>query len=328
MTDIGLSLSARAALPPAEYARAARRAEQAGFTAVFATETASDSLPLAQAMLHETTSISVGTAIANIYWRHPALMAVGAGTLSQLSGNRFLLGLGTANAALNHHQLGMPATPPLATMREYVEVVRAVSAGDPATYQGSVYQVNGFTAALGAAPDLPVYVAALLPRMLELAGEVADGVILNFVGPATAAQSVARVRQAAQRAGRDPASVRVLCVLPCALSDDATASAAAARSVVAGYARHPAAVQLFAASPLGSTDLAEVARVAGSDGLGAAADLVDDVLANDLVVSGQVADRVRQYREAGVDLPVLFPVPVRGDWSASIDAALAATASL
>src|SRR5690606_24558207 len=322
------SLSARAALPPAEYARFARLAEEAGFTAVFATETSSDALPLAQAMVHQTSSIAVGTAITNIYWRHPALMAVGAGTLWQLSGGRFRLGLGTANPGLNHDQLGLPPSPPLATMREYVEVVRAVATGNPVNYQGNVYRVNGFTAALGAAPGLPVYVAAMLPRMLEVAGAVADGVILNFVGPATAAQSVTRVREAARRAGRDPSSVKVVCILPCALSDDPAASAAAARGVVAGYARHPAAGKLFAASPLGNTDLAEVARVAGEKGPAAAADLVDDVLANDLVITGKVADRVQRYREAGVDLPVLFPVAVRGDWVGSIEAALAAQASL
>lgn len=168
MTGVGLSLSARAGLAPAEYGRMARRAEQAGFSAVFATETASDALPLAQAMIHETQSVSVGTAISNIYWRHPALMAVGAGTLADLSGGRFLLGLGTANPALNHDQLGTPRTPPLATMREYVAVVRAVLTGEPATYHGGAYRVDGFTAALGARPDLPVYIGALLPRMLDL----------------------------------------------------------------------------------------------------------------------------------------------------------------
>ena len=101
---------------------------------------------------------------------------------------------------------------------------------------------------------LPVYLAALGPRMLELAGRMADGVILNLMTPAQAGQAASAVRGAARAAGRDPASVEIVCVVHCCLSEDPAVAAAAARAVVPRYVLHPAVPRLFGELD-GSVDL-------------------------------------------------------------------------
>ena len=92
---------------------------------------------------------------------------------------------------------------------------------------------------------LPVWLGALGPRMLALAGRIADGVILNLMTPAQAGEAAGLVRDAARAAGRDPASVEVACVVHCCLSDDPAAAAEAARAVVPRYVLHPAVPRLF-----------------------------------------------------------------------------------
>ena len=152
--------------------------------------------------------------------------------------------------------------------------------------------------------------------MLALAGRIADGVILNLMTPAQAGQAAGAVRDAARAAGRDPASVEVACVVHCCLSEDAAAAAAAARAVVPRYVLHPAVPQLFGELD-GGAELGGVReRVLAGDRAGAAG-LVPQQVADGFVAWGsaaQVAARLAEYRAAGVDLPVIFPMPVGSDW--------------
>ena len=125
-------------------------------------------------------------------------------------------------------------------------MVRAVLGGSQEGYDGQVFRTG--MVPLDSPPvraALPVYLAALGPRMLELAGRIADGVILNLMTPAQAGEAAQAVRAAALAAGRDPASVEVACVVHCCLADDDATSAAAARAVVPRYVLHPAAPRLF-----------------------------------------------------------------------------------
>lgn len=319
---IGLSLSSRADLTACDFVSYAAQAEEAGAGAVFATETSSDALALAQAMAIATSHIQVGTAITNIRWRHPALAAAGAAAAAQLSAGRFVLGLGVANPGFNEGQLGLDPVPPLAAMREYVQVVRAALSGDPVHTEGQVHRLDGFTATASGVASVPIWVGALQPGMLRLAGEVGDGALLNLSSPAMVADAVFHVREGTDATDRDPADVRIACVIPCALSDDPDAARVAARQMVAGYTLHPAASSLFAAAAA-DTDITAVAQLMRTGDVVAAADLVDDAFADQLVVTDADLDGVlAPYRTAGVDLPILFPVPVGGSWTTSIEMAI------
>ncbi len=327
MEPLGLSISSRGGFAPQQFAQYARLAEERGFAAVFATENYSDALALAQAMAAATRRIAVGTAITNVYLRHPVLAALTAATIDELSGGRFLLGLGAVSSTFNEGVLGLRAEPPLRRTREYVSVVRAVLSGEPITYQGEVFQVAEFRAyRRPPRPDLPIYLGALQPRMLALAGEVADGVLLALSTPEQAHTAVERVRAQAESVGRDPARLRVACILPSAVTNDVAAARRTARELVVDYARHPATRQRFANAGY-ADEMACIAAALAAGNRSAALASVGDAMAEALVLHGAPQDcqaRVAAFRAVGVELPILFPIPIDGDWDASIRAALTA----
>jgi alkanesulfonate monooxygenase SsuD/methylene tetrahydromethanopterin reductase-like flavin-dependent oxidoreductase (luciferase family) len=315
MTSLGLSIASHSGLPPSRIGEVAAAAEQAGFGAVFVAEGHGDALALCHPVAAATSRVLIGTAVANAALRPPVLAAKTAAQLDHASHGRFALGLGTANAIMNG-RFGIPPFAALPMIEEYVAVVRAVLRGDARGYAGQVFRT-------GMVPldspvfraDLPVYLAALGPRMLALAGRIADGVILNLMSPQQASRAAAIARAAAKDAGRDPASVPVACVVHMCMSDDAEAAAAAAKTVVPRYVLHPAVPSLFGTGPW--LEQARKLTLAG-DRAGAAEQVPQDV-ANGFVAHGDAsacAARIEEYRTAGVDLPVLFPMPAgAGGWN-------------
>jgi 5,10-methylenetetrahydromethanopterin reductase len=315
-TELGLSIASHSGLAPAVVGALAGTAELAGFTAVFVAEGHGDALALCHPVAAATTRARVGTAITNAALRPPVLAAKTAAQLDQATAGRFILGLGVGNPVMNT-RFGIPPFAPLPMIEEYVGVVRAVLRGQPAGYQGQVFRTG--MVPLDSRPgraDLPVYLAALGPRMLELAGRMADGVILNLMTPDQAAQAAAIVRNSARAAGRDPASVEVACVVHTCLSDDADAAALAARAVVPRYVLHPSVARLFGELDGGPSLRGVRELTLAGDRAGAAAQVPQQV-ADGFVAHGS-ADaclaRLADYRAAGVDLPVVFPMPVGGDW--------------
>src|ERR1700722_14584599 len=313
---LGLSIASHSGLPPARVGALAHAAEIAGFGAVFVAEGHGDALALCHPVAAATSQVRIGTAIANAALRPRALPAKTPAHLAHASGGRFILGLGVANTVMNT-RFGIAPFPPVTMTEEYVGVVRAVLGGSPDGYDGRGFRPGRVP--LASPPvraALPVYLAALGPRMLELAGRIADGVILNLMTPAQAGEAGRTVRAAALAAGRDPAAVEVACVVHCCLSDDNAAAATAARSVVPRYVLHPAAPRLFGELNGGPSLRGVRERTLAGDRAGAA-DLVPQQAADGFVAHGgadECAARVAEYLAAGVDLPVLFPMPVGGEW--------------
>jgi alkanesulfonate monooxygenase SsuD/methylene tetrahydromethanopterin reductase-like flavin-dependent oxidoreductase (luciferase family) len=316
--QIGLSIASHSGLPPDAVGAVAALAEEAGFGAVFVAEGHGDALALCHPVAAATGRVRVGTAIANAALRPPVLAAKTAAQLDHATGGRFVLGLGVANTIMNG-RFGIAPFAPLPMIEEYVGVVRAVLGGSPG-FDGTVYRTG--MVPLDSPPvraGLPVYLAALGPRMLALAGRIADGVILNLMTPAQAGAAAGVVRAAAASAGRDPASVEVACVVHCALSSDPLAAAAAARAMVLRYVLHPAVPRLFGElDGFGvGPDLGGVRELLLAGDPSGAVGRVPQQVADGFVAHGDAArcaGRVAQYRAAGVDLPLLFPVPVGGDW--------------
>jgi 5,10-methylenetetrahydromethanopterin reductase len=318
LSPIGLSIASHSGLPPAAVGAVAEAAEEAGFGAVFVAEGHGDALALCHPVAAATRRVRVGTAIANAALRPPVLAAKTAAQLDHATGGRFVLGLGVANTIMNG-RFGIAPFAPLPMIEEYVGVVRAVLGGSPG-FDGQVYRTG--MVPLDSPPvraGLPVYLAALGPRMLALAGRIADGVILNLMTPAQAGSAAGVVRAAARAAGRDPASVEIACVVHCALSEDSALAAAAARAMVLRYVLHPAVPRLFGeldGSGVGP-DLGGVRELLLAGDREGAVGRVPQQVADGFVAHGDAArcaGRVAEYRAAGVDLPVLFPVPVGGDW--------------
>jgi 5,10-methylenetetrahydromethanopterin reductase len=311
--SLGLSIASHSGLPPDRIGALAEAAERAGFDAVFVAEGHGDALALCHPVAAATRRVRVGTAVANAALRPPVLAAKTAAQLDQATGGRFILGLGVGNQVMNT-RFGLPSYPPLEMVEEYVEVVRSVL-NRAAGYDGKLFRTGVVPLdSPPVRPGLPVYLAALGPRMTELAGRIADGVILNLMTPAQAGRAAATVRAAAAAAGRDP--IEVVCVVHCCLSEDPAAAAAAARAVVPRYVLHPAVPPLFGELD-GGVDLRGVRELTLAGDRAGAAARVPQQVADGFVAHGRAADcaaRLAEYRAAGVDLPVLFPMPVDGDW--------------
>lgn len=320
--SLALSVATRSGLSVADVAELARRAETNGLDAFYLAESASDAVVMAQAALSATTTIEVGTAVANARLRHPAAAAMTAAMLGDWSGGRFRMGLGVSNARFNETWLGMPPVAPVDFMREYVATMRAVLA--PTTSERSAAPATGFALDRPVSRPVPIALAALQPRMLRLAGEIADAVVLSLTTPRSIDAVLEQIRIGASRRAPGLSPVRVECVLPCCFDADTESARRAGRGVVIGYARHPAATRLFAERGF-AAELAEVVAALDGGDVEAAHAIVGDDMVDDFVLLGdpeQCAARIASYLELGVDRTILFPLPPDGDWASAVTAAI------
>ena len=248
---IGVGLDARLGLPLDQLRAAAREAGELGFESVWTPAGGvPDSFHVCSAWSQDTglrTGISVVPAAR--MWT-PLGLAAQAATLAQLSAGQFVLGIGTGGYGPGFWaSVGLPDRP-IAVMREYVTQIRALLAGEQVTAGQAVTGPAGrpaapvgapgwpTAAALGVAnlPPAPVYLAALGPQMLRLAGEVADGALLNWATPERIAVSRARIDEGAARAGRGPGEVPMTMYIRVCIDDDVAAARQALGLQVLGYA--------------------------------------------------------------------------------------------
>jgi 5,10-methylenetetrahydromethanopterin reductase len=269
----------------------AREAEEAGFDAIFAAEVNNDVLGTAQLMGAATRRIHVGTWIANIYLRHPYVCAQGAALIADATEGRFVLGLGVSHQPVNG-ALGIDMTKPSAALRRYVAAVRGWLAGEgPATHLPQ----------RPASRAVPVYVAALTSQAVELAGELARG-IMPFLW------SAARVTQAkawgdrGRARGPESGPLEITLGLPTFLGDDVGALRSVARQNLGLYTTFPFFQRMFHASGF-TAEATQMERGAGPSSL-------SDRLLDSVCLLGPVArcrDTLATFRKAGVDLPILVP---------------------
>ena len=244
---IGVGLDARLGLPFDQLRAAAREAERLGFESLWTPAGGvPDSFHVCAAWSHDTslrTGISVVPAAR--MWTPPSL-AVQAATVAQLSSGRFVLGLGTGGYGPGFWaSVGLPDRP-IAVMRAYVTEVRALLAGQQGAAgqtaaragigPGSPGWPRPDSLGLGGLPPAPVYLAALGPPMLRLAGQTADGALLNWATPERIAVSRLAIDAGAARAGRDPGSVPMTMYIRVCIDDDVAAARQAFGTQVLGYA--------------------------------------------------------------------------------------------
>ncbi len=158
-------------------------ADSLGFESVFTTHIAgAESLTMLTAFATVSERVRLGTGVVPIYTRTPATMAQTAATIDALSGGRFTLGLGVSHRPVVEGWHGQTIDRPASEMREYVSIVRAILQGESPP-EGEKWRTSFALSGLPPRPELPIFIAALSPRMLRLAGEIADGVILWLCNP-------------------------------------------------------------------------------------------------------------------------------------------------
>lgn len=186
---------------------------------------------------HETSRVELGTAVVPTFPRHPVAIAQQALTTQAASGGRFTLGIGLSHKIVIEDMLGFSYDRPALHMREYLEVLTPLLRGEPAKFSGDQYRVNAGLQVAGAEP-VPLLVAALGDRMLQLAGRYTDGTILWMTGPATIESHIRpKLVAAAEQAGR-PAP-RIVAGMPIAVTDDADSAREAIGTSLAMYGTLP-----------------------------------------------------------------------------------------
>ncbi len=294
LTATGLAL--RDPLPWSELLQIARTAERTGYGTLFLPEiTGRDAFATLAGVAASTSSLRLGTGVVPIGSRSVATLAMAAATVHELSGGRLVLGLGT----------GPPSPGALGRLREGVRAVRAALSGQPIPEpEGGSFRLSLDPGS----PPPPVWVAALGPGAMRLAGEIADGVLLNWCPPERVAFAKDLIAEGARSAGRDPAEVEVGVYVRACVGQEPAHALAALRGAAARYAAYPAYLRQFEQCGLGEE--AEAAARAYLDGQ---ADRVPESLVRRVCVLGEASEaiaRLDAYRDAGADLPVVYPVPV------------------
>lgn len=218
----------------------ARRAEDLGYESIWIAETGGpDPFVLAGAVAQVTRRVRIGLAVSPVYIRTPATIAAATGTVAQLAEGRFILGLGSSSHAIVDGWHGTPFRKPLARVRETVTAVRGMLAGEKVALDGETLRTHGFRLMVPAPAPVPIYVGALRPAMLELAGEIADGVAINLLPVAAVAPTRAAIAAGAGRAGREAAALEVVCRQQVVVTDDKAAARDLFRNALTGYFATP-----------------------------------------------------------------------------------------
>jgi F420-dependent oxidoreductase-like protein len=232
------------AVDATEPVRLAQAAESAGYTSVWAAEAyGSDVVTMLTWIGAKTESIHVGSAIMQIPGRTPAMTAMTAATLDTLTKGRFRLGLGVSGPQVSEGWHGVGFGKPLVRTREYVDIVKLALSRQTVRYEGDHFTLplpDGPGKALKLMlhpyrPDIPIYLAVIGPKNLELAGEIADGWLGIFVAPEHVSASLDRLRTGAERAGKKLADLDVVANVPIVVGDDLDACAEPLRAYTALY---------------------------------------------------------------------------------------------
>ena len=307
-----------------------QQAEALGYESAYVTHIAGrESLTVLTAYAMRTSRIRLGTGVVPIYTRTPATMAQSAVTLDELSDGRLTLGLGVSHRPVVESWHGQTIDRPVAEMREYVGILRAIARGeDPPTKDSTdaKWPTSFRLAGLDPRPELKIYVAALSPAMLRLAGEVADGVLLWLCTPPYIRDVVIpEVRAGREKAGRSLDGFDVVPAIPSAHVDDPADAHASLRRELLTYFGLPFYRAMLERSGFEDEIAAFDAAAARGDGEAMKAAISTRFL-DELAAVGD-ADGVRagvaRYRAAGSTSPCVGPIS-RTDFAATLAAAAGA----
>ncbi len=300
----------------AEHREVLQEAERLGYTDAWSLEVDGTDIftPLAVAACW-TERMRLGTAIANTFTRGPATLAQSALAMAEAAPGRFVLGLGSSSDTIVRDWNGMAFERPLTRTREVAELVREALSGARVNRTLSTARMHGFRLSRPVPAPVPIYLAALRPGMLRLAGEIADGVIINWLAPRDVPHVVQVVREAAKAAGRDPASVEIVCRIFVCLHEDLQAARALARRQIAAYLNVPVYRRFHEWLGNGPLLQAMWERWEAGDRRGALAAIPDEAVDAFYAVGDAARCRaqVEAYVAAGVDTPLLAFTPAATD---------------
>ena len=269
-------------------------------------------------ILSNISSISkkpkLGSSIINIYSRSPALIAMSAATIDTLSNGRFILGLGTSSKAIVEDWHGVEFKNQLQRMREYVDIIRLIISGEKVSYKGNFFQLKNFNILITPArKEIPIYLAAINEKMVNLTWEIANGVIF-YLRPLSELKMTIKKMQSKKR-------IDVACQLITCVSEDSEKAIMRAKQTIAFYVSVGKIYRDFLASNGFQNETSAIFAEYKKSGLKDNHSLVTDDMMNSLSITGTPDDimkKLRQFVDAGIDLPIIQFNPV-GNTSESFE---------
>ena len=315
---IDIEFNSGAQLPMDAIPDLARAAEAHGFDCAWGGEANNkDPTVMLSAIAAVTTRLKVGSAIYHILGRTPATLALQAMGLDELSGGRFLLGIGSSNPTIAKWH-GQSFDRPLSRIQEYIEITRAAMRGEKLNFEGKFFTAQNFKMAFKpSGRSIPIYVAAFGPKMTRLAGRISDGVLINMANPTEISRIAAEVKAGAQEAGKDPSKMEIICKIRCSIAPNYSVAREALSHALTYYALADYYRELL--GRMGFAEEVEAMRAAWkTGGFHAARALISDRMFNSLPLvaatsAPEVVEQIRPYIEAGATRIILPYVAASDD---------------
>ncbi len=287
----------------------AKLADQAGVHSIWVAEAwGRDAFTLLTLLAEHTQKVQLATSIVNIYSRTPAALAQHFATLDEFSGGRMIIGLGTSGPQVIEHFHGVPFNPPLTRMRETVDIINLLVAGQPLNYAGKLFKLErGFT--LRFEPirkHIPVFIASLNRKSVEFTATKADGWMPVMVPLGALKRTVGEFRAIAEQAGRDPRSVAVKAPGAVQVTEQVDRARAGHASNTAFYAARMGTFYAEQLTRFGfGDDVKKIREAWAQGGAKAGTAAVSPRLINELAYIGDLngaVERLKAQEDAGIDL--------------------------
>ncbi len=330
MTRIGVAFSS-GGLTPSEIVECVRLAEELGYESAWMAEGhAGDQFAVLSACATATKRIRLGTSISSVFVRSAPTIAMAAATVDHLSGGRFILGLGSSHKVQVEGEHGITFGQAIPRVRDTVAIVRALLRDGVVSHKGEVISIERFE--LWFTPlrkEIPIYLAALFPKMLQVAGELAQGVLLTYPTLESGRRAAENLAVGARRTGRRSEDIEIASLLPCQVAESSAEAHERLRPGIAFYAGFfPRYNRLLAEA--GFTDAVAKIKAAWDRGdRDGAARLVPNALIDAVAVAGtpgECREKIDRYRASGIALPIVSPRGGGPDPKARVVAAIRACA--
>jgi probable F420-dependent oxidoreductase len=330
-SDLGVTFASLQSLGVSGAPEVARRAESLGYRSFWTAETTgAEAFTLLSLAGEAAPSLSLGTGVIALQLRTPMLTAMSGATLQAAHPDSdIFIGVGISSPVVTQRWHGVPYSDrPLAQVREFVTVLKECLSGEPVSHEGDFYELSRSTLGVRLGDRRPqVVLAALNERMLRLAGELCDGVLLNYLPASHVPWCIERVREGEARAGRPAGDCTIHAYVHLGVCERADGIDLARRDLFS-YAVVDAYARAFERAGFGDTVAAVRAAHAAKDRDGAVA-AVSDEMVDAIDIMGDhdgVAAAMKAYVDAGVSSPIVMPLPWGKDRMAVVDATLRAAA--
>jgi alkanesulfonate monooxygenase SsuD/methylene tetrahydromethanopterin reductase-like flavin-dependent oxidoreductase (luciferase family) len=271
-----------------------------------------ENFSMLSAISHKTTTQKIGSSIINIYSRSPAIIAMGSATIDTLSDGRLILGLGTSSLPLVETFHGYKFEKPVQRMKEYVEIIRLILSGKQVNYTGEIFNLKNFTLLLKPKREsIPIYLAAVNQKMVDLTWSIGDGVIF-YLRPLNEMKKTITKMQSKKK-------INVTCQIITSIAEDSDIAINRAKKTLAFYISVGKIYREFLANNGFKNETLNIFDEFKKSGLKSNHELVTDSMLQSLCISGnpdECKKQLQNFRETGIDLPIIQFNPI-GDVSES-----------